>query len=412
LKYFFFIIFLGHYAYGQTGMSKSQEPKFIAADYYLGRPISPSENFPKLERKGSYFVRFGKKQQGEDEWEYRLKYPETGITIGVTDFGNTTYAGYAYTLMPYISFNLFGQERLEGFVSMGAGWINQKYHPTRNPYNEATTTYLNWACRVFASFKIIDSPGIDWSLRAGYSHYSNGHSRLPNLGYNTVFAGTSIEVSTNKTKQERWRKTAAFKKHTHFFLEIRNGLGHHVLSRNFNKKLPVYSIAISGGKTFNNTLKIGVGFYGRHYEHYYNYINNNEHLIENDYAQFQNNPQRYSKAFGAFGSAEILMNHISIIANLGVNIYKPFFEVERKVGAYYEYYTLEGDKRIVSDYGNLDGDYTLKRYISSRLGLRFYLLPTKKQTVWNAYTSATINANAGQADFNEFSIGICYNNII
>ncbi|MAZ72238.1 MAG: hypothetical protein CMC70_03735 [Flavobacteriaceae bacterium] len=168
-------------------------------------------------------------------------------------------------------------------------------------------------------------------------------------------------------------------------------------------------MAVSGGKTYNNTLKIGVGIYGRYYRHYHNYINNNEFLIETEYPRFRKNPDKYASAFGAFASAEILMNHISIIANLGVNVYKPFYEVERKVGAYYEYYTPEGKKVVVSDYGDLDGDYTLKKYISSRLGLRFYILGTKAHKKWNAFASATINANAGQADFNEFSIGIIRN---
>ncbi len=409
LKYFSILFLLGFYAFGQVTPSKQKDPKFIAIDYYRGKPITPSEDFPELERKGSYFLRIGKKQQGEDEWAYRLKYPETGITMGVTDLGNTEFAGKAYTVMPYISFKLFGLERLEGFAGMGSALISKKYHPRRNPFNEAATTYFNWAFRVFASFKIIDSKSIDWSFGAGYSHYSNGHSKLPNLGYNTVLLGTSLQIKTNKVEPEVWRPTGAFRKHTHYFIEIRSGLGHNVLSRNFNKQLPIYSLSVSGGKTFNHTFKIGVGFYGRYYTHFHNYINNNQFLIETEYLEFRNNPHKYARAFGAFGSAEILMNYISILANLGVNMYKPFYEVERKIGAYYEYYTIEGKRVIVSDYGNLDGDYTLKRYISSRLGLRAYLFGTKKSPKWNFFASATINANAGQADFNEFSLGITKN---
>lgn len=409
MKYFSILLLIGYYAFGQAVPRAQKDPKFIAIDYFHGKPIVPSENFPELERRGSYFLRLGKKQQGEDEWAYRLKYPETGITLGVTDFGNAQFAGYGYTIMPYVNFTLFGQERLQGFASMGAAVIDQKYHLARNPLNEATTTYLNWAVRFFASFKIMDARSITWSFGVGYMHYSNGHSKLPNLGYNTVIMGTSLQINTNKTKPKTWKEMSAFKKHTHYFLEVRSGLGHNVLSRNFNKQLPIYSFAVSGGKTYNNTLKIGIGFYGRYYTHFYNYSNNNEFLVETEYPHFRDNPNKYAQAYGAFGSAEVLMNHISIIANVGVNIYKPFYEVERKIGAYYEFYTLEGKRVIVSNYGNLDGDYTLKKYISSRLGLRFYLLPTKKSPKWNVFTSATLNANAGQADFNEFSIGLIRN---
>ncbi|MAZ72237.1 MAG: hypothetical protein CMC70_03730 [Flavobacteriaceae bacterium] len=212
LKYSLLLACILFCLFGPIETTKAQDSKFIAIDYYRGKPITPSEKFPELKRKGSYFLRFGKKHQGEEEWIYRLKNPETGLLIGVTDFGNATFTGYAYTVMPYINFNLFGQERLMGYASMGAAWIDQKYHPKRNPLNEATTTNLNWSFFVVASFKVLDTRSVNWSLGAGYSHYSNGHSRLPNLD-TTLFCWLQVcNLALLKTSPNRGRQQKDLKR--------------------------------------------------------------------------------------------------------------------------------------------------------------------------------------------------------
>ena len=62
----------------------------------------------------------------------------------------------------------------------------------------------------------------------------------------------------------------------------------------------------------------------------------------------------------------------------------------------------------IFEYGKLDGEYEIKRSISTRLGLKYYLLPTKEAPQHNLFFGATINTNAGQADFSEFSLGYVY----
>lgn len=58
--------------------------------------------------------------------------------------------------------------------------------------------------------------------------------------------------------------------------------------------------------------------------------------------------------------------------------------------------------------GELDWYYELKRAISSRLGLNFYLFNTQDAPRQIVFLGIHINGNLGQADFNDISLGYVY----
>ena len=56
--------------------------------------------------------------------------------------------------------------------------------------------------------------------------------------------------------------------------------------------------------------------------------------------------------------------------------------------------------------GDINEDYyKIKRTISARLGLKYYLINTTKTPTDNVFIGAFINSNLGQADFSELAIG-------
>jgi hypothetical protein len=83
-----------------------------------------------------------------------------------------------------------------------------------------------------------------------------------------------------KKKTEVISKPNHYKSKSQTYLSTRFGIGQNILSKEFDTKKEVYSFAMSAGKIINNTFKFGGGFYYRFYEHYYDYINNNEALVE------------------------------------------------------------------------------------------------------------------------------------
>ncbi len=78
-------------------------------------------------------------------------------------------------------------------------------------------------------------------------------------------------------------------------------------------------------------------------------------------------------------------------AELGLNLFKPFYQ--------------EFNNKFEDD---SDFEYWLKKTFVTRLGLKRYAINTSKNPKNNLFLGAHINANFGQADFSELSIGYVY----
>ena len=78
-------------------------------------------------------------------------------------------------------------------------------------------------------------------------------------------------------------------------------------------------------------------------------------------------------------------------AEIGINLYKPFYPEHSS--------EFEYDSSF---------KYWLKKTFVTRLGLKLYAINTSKNPKHNVFLGAHINANFGQADFSELSIGYVY----
>ena len=96
-----------------------------------------------------------------------------------------------------------------------------------------------------------------------------------------------------------------------------------------------------------------------------------------------------------------MLSHIGIELEFGLNLYKPIYK--------YDYELTNGTiENGIYIKPKLDWYFDIKKTISSRLGLKYYLLNTNKSPKQNLFLGAFINANFGQADFSELSLGYVY----
>jgi len=381
---------------------------FFIPEIFVGKTMEANEGFPKTNLQIGLLLSYGKyNNSNEKPWAVRLNHPKTGFSIGVFDFGNSEKIGRAYILMPFIEFGLLKQktDKLNLNIGIGASYLDTLFDKDKNPLNKAVTTRLNWSFKSFVYYDIIKTENTDWRFGLGYSHYSNGHTRLPNQGLNSVLASFSAKFNSQQ-KTSITNEEADRTKTSQTYFSGRIGLGQNVLSEFSNDKKGVYSVAFSAGKVINSTFKFGGGFYYRFYKNYYDYIKNDGEIVVEDYPIFQKNPFGYASNFGLFVSGELLLSHIGFEFELGVNIYKPFYKVDWRLNKGYTFQNAN-DITIVIE-GELDWYYEIKRTISSRMGLKYYLITNDKTPKHNFFVGAHINANLGQADFTELSFGYVY----
>lgn len=376
--------------------------------------MEANTGFPKTKLQTSFFLSLGQDNtSSNEEWARQLGYPKTGITLGITNFGNSEKLGKAYSVLPFMEFGLFQKhtDKWNLLVGIGASYTDTRYHISNNPFNKGVSTKLNWSFKSFFYYDALRKKEVQWRVGLGYLHHSNGHSRLPNQGLNSFLLSLSskFDFKKNTTKSALNSTNHTKTKTSQNYFTLRSGIGINVLSQVYNDKKEVYSIAISAGKILNKTFKFGGGAYYRFYEKYYDYIKGNGALMEEQEPHFKDHPFKYATNFGVFGTAELLINHIGVEFDLGINFYKPFYKFDWQLSQGYVYTTMvDGEPKPAVVREELNSYYKLKRTVSSRLGLKYYVISTNKAPKHNVFLGAHINANLGQADFTELSLGYVY----
>ncbi|PVW12329.1 acyloxyacyl hydrolase [Marixanthomonas spongiae] len=405
---FFLLFSFGLFAQQSDSLSKKSN-FIISPEVLLGITAEANSYFPDHGLQSQAIVSFGwEHDNNPQEWAHRLKGPRTGISIGYTDFGNTENLGSAISVLPFIEFNAFKSKKLTIQVGTGASYFTKKYDPITNPNNEAVTTDFTWSFKLFSHYSVFSTNKIDWRAGIGYSHHSNGHTRLPNQGFNSFLIGVSADIKNNsKPTFYSEENKPIFLDNRYSYFAIRTGLGVQTLGKAFNDKKGVYAFSGEYGRVYNNTYKVGVGMYYRFYRHYYDYMTNNESLVQDgrEFDSFKENPTWSASNLGVFVTGEVLLNHFGINLQIGFNIHKPAYNIDWRINQGWDVVPRVIPENSAIVLGEFDTKFKLKKHISSRLGLKYYIIGTRKSPQHNFFIGANLNANLGQADYTELSFG-------
>lgn len=366
------------------------------------------EDFPNTTLQKQVILSFGRYHtNNHQQWAQQLKGPKTGFSLGITDFGNVDSLGIAIMAMPFIEFNAFGSNRWKVLTGLGVSYFTEKYNEDSNINNRAVSTDIAWAFRFYLFYQFLSTENIDWRVGLGYSHHSNGHMRLMNNGYNSFLVSLSTDIKNllKAPKNVSTENNSKYKKTIHNYFSFRGGIGQNVFALAFNGRKNVYTLAGEYGRVYNHTFKVGIGFYYRFYQHYYDYIEGNESLVQpgREFDYFDSNSWYYASNLGLSLHGEIFLNHVGIDLQLGYNLHKPAYKVEWRINEGWDQTPREISKDWVL--GEITSKYKKKHRISARLGLKYYLFGMEKSPKNNLYVGAHLNSNLGQADFTEFSLG-------
>lgn len=383
---------------------------FIRAEIVGGFTAASNKFFPDRSlQKQLTFSYLQDTHTSNDEWVYWLKAPRTGVSVGITDFGNSRELGYAFTALPFLEFQSFKNPRWHTQLGIGASYFTQKFDFNTNFDNRAVSTDVTWTARIFLHYTFLERPKMQYRVGAGLFHHSNGHTRLPNQGYNSFLISISADVKSPTEKIERSNLKKPERTLSNYFT-LRGGIGQNVLGDGFpfSNKKEVYTLSAEYGKTFNKTLKIGVGAFYRVYEHYYDYISNNEFLVRDgeEFASFKNDPWSNASNIALYTKGELLLNHVGFEVLLGVNLHKPAYKIDWRLNEGWDFIPREPPPSWI--YGEFNSKFRLKELFTARLGLKYYAIATESNPKHNVYLGAFISANLGQADFTELGIGYVY----
>lgn len=403
---YFLLLIAGVYTYGQKNNANNY---FINTEIAIGKKIESEDGFPNTDFLTSYWISLGTYNKTKNaEWAHLLKHPKTGISFGVVDFHNSRQIGHSFSLMPFIELPVHHNKKWLLYTGLGASYFNKA-----NNNNRAITTDITWAFKTAVNYTFLTTNAIKYKAGITFLHNSNGHTNLPNLGINSFLGSVNAELNYgSKAKKHGYytKDSITYKKSNYPFLTYSFGIGENTFSEVYNHKKEVYTASITYGKIYNNTFRLGIGFFYRFYEHYYDYIKSNDDVVVSKYPKYKSNPFWNSSNLALFLKGELVLNHVGIDFQLGANLHKPLFKIEYLI---YDGYTAirntdEGPK-VITEFGNLDFEYELKKIVTGRIGLNYYLLNTSKKPKNNIFLGLHINTKLDQADFSELTIGITHN---
>ncbi|HET8859130.1 acyloxyacyl hydrolase [Marivirga sp.] len=357
----------------------SQKNNYLIPEVMIGSIVPNYMNGPQFGPRIGAAITYYKSSNEDTPTNQYYKFPLIGIQAGFHRLGNPFVYGNELNVMPVLGLNL-----KKGMFQWGIGTSYFTKTHQQNELNKSIGSHFNWAFQwmYYRNFKLTDHNNI--RLGFGYHHSSNGHTQLPNYGLNSAVLSVALTPSTFNIAKSNSKEIP---KSREVFIVARSGIGFHELGSTTSpvggdKKL-VFSSSFGVGITFKQHFRWYAGFGTRHYQHYADSIANSPILQE-----LEIHPNNHFFMMGI----EYLIYHVGISIEGGINLSKPF---------YYHF---------AEEYENTESiKYTLKKIFPSRMGIKLYLLNTAKKPKHNLYISAHINANFGQADFSEASLGYVYN---
>ncbi|PCI96241.1 MAG: hypothetical protein COB15_11145 [Flavobacteriales bacterium] len=391
VKLIVFLLFsFSSYCFGQDTIRPNAH--FIEPEFMIGKVLPMSNNFafPSTGSQKTIALNYGFTNNDTTKWGKYYNHAESGFMFLYSNLGNNQVLGHQYSILPFVTFRVFNKLKNPFKLKLGAGisYFTTRFDSLGNPHNEIIGSQFTWDVKVFLYKSIYKKGGFNLKFGVGFSHESNGHTRLPNLGVNSPMA--SITGQFYNQKEDNYfhptrikRKNVSPKK---YYVTLEEGLGFHDQDETEGPEMgnlkPVYSSDLSFAILFNKHIKLRTGFTYRYYKTYY------DHIVENKTERLIDNPNWSSSNLNFYIGNEFLMSHLSIDVLLGINLHKPFYQKFNP-----------GTGIGVS----------LQKRMLTRIGANLYLINTHKLPKHNLFIGAHIKANMAKADYTDLTIGYTYN---
>ena len=215
-----------------------------------------------------------KQTYGRQSWQKFYNYPTIGVTAFYSNIGNQEVIGDAYAIYPFISFP-FNKSKVNTFglrLGAGLGYLTEKFHHEKNPYNTYISAYFNAAISLSLEYKQQINNHLKMSIFAGLTHFSNGCTTQPNRGINIFNAGLSAsylidhqtsykEIANLKTDIKEEKRQINRQIFRTFAPEFYLGLSYGVKRVEYKQRdhFSVYNLEFYAMERVTNLSKFGIG---------------------------------------------------------------------------------------------------------------------------------------------------------
>lgn len=197
------------------------------------------------------------KTNGSKDWHKALNYPTVGVSSLFTTGGNKEIVGNFCGTEAFLQFNPLNKEKSKIFIKIasGLGYAFKVFNQETNPKNVVISSHWN-ALINFAAFYQYNFKQNNINIGLDMTHFSNGASKLPNLGINlcyfTLAYGRKIQ-EVPRIEKELQKVNSDWKYSAIAIMSQRGG------AAGSNAKYGVYALSLTGQKAFSYGLGYETG---------------------------------------------------------------------------------------------------------------------------------------------------------
>jgi len=388
LKAFFFIFsmaFLSQFSFAQSSENAFVHEFKIHNTYVIKNWLADS--FPNRQVSQMFEYNIAHQFRGGQYWHQSYKYPQAGLSVFCSRFGNDNELGWGFGLVPNLTFNTLVQKKWNVKVSLGMGlaYFNKPYDSISNPNNiliGSRITNMSYA-QLYVQRGI--TPHLFFTFGLSTIHCSNGHYQIPNVGLNAPGIVLGIKYYPNRDFYKTIPDTIP-EANKGIRFNLRLGVGVQEFAQTITPigtpKYAVYTAAAYLSKQVGRFSNLHLGLSLRYY-------NGFTHLLE---MEGDNENVKLKSSIGSLMLGhEFLMGRFSFLTQAAIDFYFPI---------YARYAVFMDEKTNFHTF--------LARVISTKLGVQYYLYDTKKRHSNNIYLGCYVNAHFGTADFIETGIGYVF----
>lgn len=303
-------------------------------------------------------VSLGKVTDGSKEWQQAYNYPDYGGYFLYQDFKSQPL-GKNYAVGAFYNF-YFWKRRLQFKVAQGIALTTNPYDKVENSKNKAFGSKFMGNTNfgfTYDNQNLFKSIGFHAGIL--FTHYSNGRMKSPNSGINTYLLNVGLNYNFNNNfvrKTDTLVESKSYRTPIRYNVVLRTGVNESPIIG--SGQYPFYHIGFYIDKRLNRKSTIQFGtelFLTKSMKDYIHYF-----VV--GYPEKNLDPDTDYKRVGLFFGHELMINRISLEAQLGFYVYQPF---KKDIPVY----DRVGMKYYITD--KLFGGLTIKTHLFLAEALEF-----------------------------------------
>ncbi|MEO5776832.1 MAG: acyloxyacyl hydrolase [Flavobacterium sp.] len=340
--------------------SQKNNPFVVEASYLRGNVLPHTEDMYHLVNghPQAFWLSVVKRTDGSKEWQTAYNYPDYGAYFLYQDFKSKPL-GQNYSVGALYNF-YFWKRQLQFKLAQGIAYTTNPYDKVHNSKNRAFGSKLMGNTNIGMAY---DNQNLfkNVGFHAGilFTHYSNGRVKSPNSGINTYLLNLGVNYNFSddfKRQADTTLISKSYKEPIHYNFVLRTGINENPIIG--SGQFPFYHIGFYADKRINRKSALQLGtelFLTKSIEEYIRYYSV-------AYPEANISADTDYKRVGVFVGHELLINRISLEAQIGYYVYEPFkkdIPIYDRVGLKY-YFT----KKVF-------GGFTIKTHLFLAEALEF-----------------------------------------